>query len=79
VTGALLVTGGTAAGQTVIDLSAKDRPLAATFEEVYRVGGVDAAEWAAFQRVFHVGFDDAGRLYIADPLGKRIVVVGPAG
>ena len=66
-------------GQRVVDLPGADRPLPADFEEVYRIGGADAPAWAAFQRVFHVAFDGAGRLYIGDPQGRRVVVVAPDG
>ena len=61
--------------------SAEDRPLAADFEEVYRIGGIEAEEWDAFTEIADLGFDARGYLYIRDETGSstRIVVVDGVG
>ena len=66
-------------GQEVIRLPADDRPLAAGFEEVYRLGSLDGGGWDTFGRVASVGFDGAGNLYIFDQGAVRIYVVGRQG
>ena len=58
---------------------AQDRPLTADMTEVYRVGGVNAREWAFFQPWLEVSFDGAGNLLVLDVLNKRVVVIGPDG
>jgi sugar lactone lactonase YvrE len=65
--------------QAVRSLPSEDRPLAIDIDEVYRVGGAAAQEWATFGRVSDVRFDRQGRLYIADSRNQRIVVVGSTG
>ena len=61
-------------------LHAQDRPLASdNFEEVYRVGGLDAPEWAQFTRSNDIGFDGRGNLYVTDGEASRIVKIGPDG
>ena len=59
--------------------AAQDRPLSADFEEVYRVGGVNAPEWAFFQGSEPVGFDGAGNLYVLDTQASQVVVIDPQG
>ena len=66
-------------GQQVIDLPAGDRLLDAEFEEVYRVGSLDGEEWEIFGRLFGVGFDGSGHLYLMDDRDGRIVVVSQEG
>lgn len=69
---ALAVTAGPAAAQ--------DRPLAADFEEVYRVGGLDAPAWAQFgDGALPIGFDAAGNLHVLDPDAAQVVVVDSRG
>ena len=77
---ALSARAGQVDGQRVIDLPAGDIPLAATFEEVLRVGGREAKRWEAFTDITSVGFDSEGNLFIGDlgrAEGLRIVVVAP--
>ena len=59
--------------QEIIDLPGRDEPLAADFEEVFRVGVVDGEPWEMFGNVRYAGFDASGNLYIVDGLsGGRI-------
>ena len=58
---------------------AQDRPLSVDLTEVYRVGGVNAQDWAYFQPHLRMSFDGAGNLAVADALDDRVVVVGPDG
>ena len=67
----MLATAGHAASQ--------DRPLTADFEEVYRVGGINAEEWAFFEDSVPVGFDGAGNLYLLDRQAPQVVIVDPQG
>ena len=59
--------------------AAQDRPLTADFEEVYRVGGINAEEWAFFEDSVPVGFDGAGNLYLLDRQASQVVIVDPQG
>lgn len=64
--------------------AAQDRPLNAYFEEVYRVGGLDAPTWAQFGDplfggVLPMGFDGAGNLHVLDPDASRVVVIDRRG
>lgn len=59
--------------------AAQDRPLGADFEEVYRVGGRNAPEWAFFKGAEPTGFDAAGNLYVLDTEASQIVVIDPRG
>lgn len=68
-----------ATAQDIIDLPADDSPLAAEFEEVFRVGSFDGPEWQQFGAIFEAAFDGAGNLYLLDLHAYRIVVVDPAG
>ena len=56
---------------------AQDRPLAVDMTEVYRVGGVNAPEWAFFGSVSPTGFDGLGNLLELDRRNKRVVVHRP--
>lgn len=59
--------------------TARDRPLAADFPEVYRAGGLDAPDWAQFTGRGPVSFDGSGNLYILDPFAPQVVVIDPHG
>ena len=78
---ALLVGCGGETGGSAAPPSDEDRPLAADFEEVYRIGGIAAEGWDAFTEIADLDFDAAGRLYIRDEAASstRIVVVDGAG
>ena len=65
--------------QEVIELPADDRILDEGFEEVYRVGSLSGDEWEIFGRLFGVGFDESGHLYLMDDRDGRIVVVSQEG
>ena len=69
--GVVLATAGRAAAQ--------DRPLTADFEEIYRVGGINAQEWAFFEDSVPTGFDGAGNLYLLDRQASQVVIVDPQG
>lgn len=58
---------------------AQDHPLTVDMTEVYRVGGVNAQEWAFFGPALQMSFDGAGNLLILDTVNNRIVVIGPDG
>lgn len=64
-----------AAAQDIIRLTGEDSPLAADFEEVFRVGSIDGPEWQQFGVIFDVAFDGAGNLYLLDYQAHRVVVV----
>lgn len=57
----------------------EDRALASDFEEVYRVGALDGAEWEIFGDIAGTAFDDDGNLYILDRQASQITVVAPDG
>lgn len=65
--------------QAVVDLVMEDRPLTGSFEELFRVGGIDAGEWAAFGSIDGTAFDAAGNLYVFDEMLSRITVVDARG
>ncbi|WP_419860289.1 6-bladed beta-propeller [Candidatus Palauibacter sp.] len=52
--------------QEVVEVTDRDRPIEAGFEEVYRVGVVDGESWEMFAQVGKVAFDAEGNLYIFD-------------
>ena len=60
-------------------LGAQDVPLDWDFEEVWRAGGLHAADWAQFTRRGTVAFDGSGNLFVADRDAHHIVKVGPDG
>lgn len=68
-----------ARAQTVTDLPRADRTLAPRTEEVFRIGGADGPEWQELARVTQAAFDAAGRLYVLDSQGQRVIVVGADG
>ena len=80
---AVLVATATTAASVVSFASAsaqdRDRPLDASLEEVYRVGGVAAPEWAQFTRPGSMGFDESGNLFMLDILAAEVVVIGAEG
>ncbi|MXW16469.1 MAG: hypothetical protein F4139_09830 [Gemmatimonadetes bacterium] len=59
--------------------AAQDRPLAADFEAVYRVGGLNAPEWAFFRGRAPTGFDAAGNLHVLDSQFPQVVIIDPRG
>ena len=65
--------------QEVIELPSRDTRIEPEFEEVYRVGSLDGAEWEVFSRVSAVGFSQSGDLYVMDDQGGRIVLVSREG
>ncbi|MYA11719.1 MAG: hypothetical protein F4087_15990 [Gemmatimonadetes bacterium] len=78
----LTLTSAPLTAQEVIQLAGEDRALSASLEDVYRIGGVGADDWAAFGMVAEVGFDELGRLYVfdvTDGVALRIVVITPDG
>ena len=80
---AVLVATATSATSVVSAASAtaqdRDRPLDADFEEVYRVGGATAPEWAQFSMAGTVAFDGSGNVLMLDVLAEQIVVIGTEG
>ena len=75
----LVLRGGPLPAQQVIALPEEDHLLDAELEEVYRVGSFGGDEWEIFSRLFGVGFDGAGNLYLMDDRAARIVVVSQEG
>ena len=77
----LLAACGGDPGEPSAPPPSEDRPLAADFEEVYRIGGYEAEGWDAFTEIEDLGFDARGHLYIRDQAGSstRIVSVDGAG
>ncbi len=69
----------TLAAQQVLDLPAEDRPLAADFEEVFRIGSFEGEEWESFGEIAGTAFDAAGNLYVFDRQAARITVVDSRG
>jgi len=76
---AVLVGPSTLLAQEVVEVMGLDRPMDPAFEEVYRVGSVDGADWEVFSRVSAVGFSQSGDLYVMDDQGGRIVVMSREG
>ncbi|MYC00181.1 MAG: 6-bladed beta-propeller [Gemmatimonadetes bacterium] len=56
-----------------------DVPLQASFQEVFRVGGQAAPEWAMFSVPGRVSFDGAGNLYVLDPSKFEVHVIDTKG
>ncbi len=69
-------TGGPPAGAP-----GEDRLLEVGFEEVYRIGGIEAEGWDAFTEIAELDFDARGHLYIRDAAASstRIVVLDGLG
>ena len=81
---ALMLVGWAGLGGYGSEATAQDRPLAAEFEEVYRVGGLNAPTWAQFSdrwfgRALPMGFDAAGNLHVLDPDASQVVVIDSRG
>ena len=76
----LAACGGDTGGSSAPPPS-EDRPLAADFEEVYRIGGIEAEGWDAFAEIADLDFDARGNLYIREEVGSstRIVAVDGVG
>lgn len=77
----LLAACGDQTGGAPAPSPGEDRALAADFEEVYRIGGIEAEGWDAFTEIEDLGFDASGHLYIRDETGSvtRIVAVDGVG
>lgn len=60
-------------------MAGQDRPLAADLDEVHRVGGLNAPQWAFFEGREPTGFDAAGNLYVLDTQASQVVVIDPRG
>ncbi len=58
---------------------AQERALTVDITEVYRVGGLNAQEWAFFGPALQMSFDGVGNLLVLDVVNRRIVVIGPDG
>ncbi|MYA11883.1 MAG: 6-bladed beta-propeller [Gemmatimonadetes bacterium] len=71
--------------QQVVELPARDQRLDPDFEEVFRVGVYDGADWEMFAAIPKVAFDAEGNLYVFDSGGGpinsdlRVVVFDRAG
>ena len=80
---AVLVGPSTLLAQEIVEVTGRDRPMDAAFEEVYRVGGREDVPEQTFATVRHVSFDADGNLYVFDGTGfgspVRIVVFDENG
>ena len=66
--------------QELVEVEAADRPLdLGNYEELWRLGGVDAQGWDAFGSVGGVAFGEDGGVVVHDDMGGRILVVDPNG
>ncbi|HSG08862.1 MAG TPA: 6-bladed beta-propeller [Longimicrobiales bacterium] len=74
-----LVCAAPVATQQTVDLPAQDKPLPAAFDEVFRVGSMDGAEWETFGDIGGVDFDAQGHLYVFDRQSSRVVVTDAKG
>lgn len=80
----LQVAGLTAVGlwvalATAVQAGAQDRPITAELEQVYRLGGPSAPEWALFEDPLPVGFDAAGNLFVLNQQAGQVVIIDPKG
>jgi hypothetical protein len=78
-TAALLLIAAPLAAQEITELPGQDRMLNANFEEVFRVGSFDGAEWETFGEVDGLAFDAEGNLFIYDGQSSRVVVTDNEG
>ena len=62
----------TARAQQVVELPGRDQRLDPGFEEVFRVGVIDGADWEMFASIPKVAFDADGNLYVFDSGGGVI-------
>ena len=82
---AALAASPAAGSQQVVEMPGRDQRLEADFEEVFRVGVFDGADWEMFATVPKVVFDAEGNLYVFDAGGEmmdpdlRVVVVDRTG
>ena len=74
-----IVAAGALLAGAAYEAAAQDRPLSGDLPEVYRVGGMNAPEWAFFEGSSDVAFDAAGNLYVLDDEAGHVVVVDPEG
>jgi hypothetical protein len=65
--------------QPVLDLPARDLPLAVEEADLFSVGSITGEEWETFARIGGVSFDGQGNLYILDTDNFRVVKVDPEG
>lgn len=70
-------TGGGAA--PTMGLDAPDHILTLQPEAVYRVGGLEAPDWATFGNVASLRFDGMGNLYVLDSEARQVTVIAPDG
>ena len=77
--GRLVTVGLCAALAPAGHAAARDRPLTAELEEVYRAGGVNAPEWAFFEDSLPVSFDESGNLFVLDRTAGHVVIVDAGG
>jgi hypothetical protein len=76
----LAACGGEAGpGEGASGLEGPDVALPWSAETVFRAGGVDAPEWAAFGQVTDLSFDASGRVYVLDGQRRQVTVLSPAG
>ena len=80
----VIIAAGAGLAGSGTQATAQDRPLTAEFEEVYRVGGLNAPTWAQFSdrwfgRALPMGFDAAGNLHVLDPEASQLVVIDSRG
>ena len=82
---AVLAVPATVRAQEVVEVTGRDQRLEFDFEEVFRVGVVDGADWEMFTRIPKVAFDATGNLYVFDSTDQgtgpnlRIVVFDRTG
>ncbi|MYD12036.1 MAG: 6-bladed beta-propeller, partial [Gemmatimonadetes bacterium] len=82
---AALAASPAAGAQQVVEMPGRDQQLDADFEEVFRVGVYDGADWEMFATIPKVAFDAEGNLYVFDSGGGpinsdlRVVVFDRAG
>lgn len=74
-----LMTASAVNAQRIVELSAEDRWLEATLEEMYRVGSLMGEEWEQFGEIRDVAFGSGGQLYILDAAASAVTTVSPAG
>ena len=75
----LIVAAGAGLAGAGYGTAAQDRPLSGDFPEVYRVGGLNAPEWAFFEGSSPARFDEAGNLFVLDAEAGHVVVIDPKG
>ena len=75
----LIVAAGAGLAGAGYGTAAQDRPLSGDFPEVYRVGGLNAPEWAFFEGSSPAAFDAADNLFVLDDEAGHVVVIDPQG